>query len=864
MHDARSGKPEASSVSGEPRQTESTTAFLEGDPGEAVSSATDTLDVQEANPSPPPPAPPTWASAWQAPVIVLSTILIAAGFVVLKGGGGPGADPRALFELVQQRIIEGRLDEARLVLARAVSVTDESGAHEEFEGVILLAQADLESRKPERLRNDQRVLSSYEGAQATGLVLSPEQEARRASALAALGQYDAAFAGFESGQGMQTPADVRQRLLRLLVERAKAGEQGLVPRLLRQLDDSSTAPEVSMGDAAWSLFTAADLRLQLSEAEGAETLIDDGLDRLLRGMRRLDARMADAGADAELVRADWVGPLHSVLGRLWLASGETDSARTALEVALDVLPPGDTEHSRAEAGMAWLQMVERNFEEAIAGFDLVLARNPDQDVRLEVSLLRAEAHAAFGDHPEALADYQVVLTGLAGPDDPLGAKLASSLGEQVRASVIEARPEDAILYSAILEEGGALEGDLDVLDYAARAHRELAASVYGHDNEDLEPLFSVPMDSIEPEERRRASLHFRRAGELYGRLALRFVDLDGGAEDWSRAQAASGRCFDLGADRERAVEAYLSYLELTGSDDSRRAEIAYRYAKVLHSQLEFEAALEAYDKLVEVHGSGIYSASARVESAKCLVALERPQEARSRLEPIVTGVAGIGPEALEYQEARFALSRLLYDMEAGSAAISMIDATIRRYSDDPRVPNLAFLLGAAHEKAAGVLWARHENAGLGALEREEAHDGFVEHTESAAEAFGLVIQALADRPMETMDPLDSAMLRDAFVGRADAVFDLGRHELCIPMYEEIERRYRTEATSLDALVRLDECWSALGDPAKARKAHRRAELRLQQLPEEAFGFPASRFDRDSWQVWLERRPMRSTRAGVAE
>ena len=863
MHDARSSGPETSPISGEVRRTESSTTPFEDDSTEAVSSETPTSSegsgevVSQVTAA-------SWGSAWQVPVILLSTVLIAAGFFALKGARGSGADPEALFELVQQRIVEGRLDEARVILAKAVRAADDTGVHDVFEGRILLAQADLESRQPERLRNDQRVLSSYEGAQACGLSLSPEQEARRASALAALGQYDAAFAGFESGHGVDTPAEVRQRLLRLLVARAKAGEQGLVPRLLRQLDESSTSPEVAGADAAWSLFTAADLRLQLSETGRDSALVNDGLDHLLRGMRRLDARMADSAPDSELVRADWIGPLHSVLGRLWLASGENEAARTALDVALEALAPGEPEHSRAEAGMAWLQMSERNFEDAIAGFDLVLARNPDPAVRLEVSLLRAEAHAAFGNHPGALADYETVLAGLSGPDDPLGAKLSSSLGEQVRAAVIEARPQDAIGFSDILEESGTLDSDHDVLEYAARAHRVLAASVFGHEKEDLEPLFSIAMDSIGSDDRRRASVHFRRAGELYGRLAVRFIGLDEGAENWSRAQAASGRCFDLGADRERAVEAYLGYLDVTGRDDSRRAEIAYRYAKVLHSQLEFEAALEAYDELVEVHGSGVYSASARVESARCLVALERPQEARSRLEPIVTGVAGIGPEALEYQEARFALSRLLYEMDAGSAAISMIDATIRRYSDDPRVPNLAFLLGCAHEKTAAVHRKRHENTGLGALEREEALERFVSHTEAAAESFGLVIQILVEGASDSMTSLDSDMLRDAFVGRADAVFDLGRHELCVPMYEEIERRYRTEATSLDALVRLDECWSALGDAAKARKAHRRAELRLQQLPEEAFGFPASRFDRDSWQVWLERRPMRSTRAGVTE
>ena len=863
MHDARSGRPGTSPDSGDARRNEASVTPFEDDSTDAVSFEAESGEsTSEGAVSVTSTA--SWGTAWQLPVILLSTALIIAGFFALKANQTTSADPEALFALVQQRIVEGRLDDARVLLAKAVRAADVTGTHDVYEGPILLAQADLESRQPERMRNDQRVLSSYEGAQACGLSLTPEQEARRASALAALGQYDAAFAGFESGHGLETPAEVRQRLLRLLVARAKAGEQGLVPRLLRQLDHSSTAPDVSGADAAWSLFTAADLRLQLSETERDPALVNDGLDHLLRGMRRLDARMVDSEGDSELVRADWLGPLRSVLGRLWLAAGEMESARTALEVALESLPPGDSEHSRAEAGMAWLQMSERNFEEAIAGFDLVLARNPDPAVRLEVSLLRAEAHAAFGNQVGALEDYGTVLAGLDGPDDPLRSKLASSLGDQVRAAVIEVRPEDAIRFSDILEDTGRLDSDHDVLEYSARAHRVLAASLFGHDKEDLEPLFAVPMDSIGPDERRRASVHFRRAGELYARLAVRFIGLDEGSENWARAQAASGRCFDLGADRERAVEAYLEYLDVTGSDDSRRAEIAYRYAKVLHSQLEFEPALEAYDELVEVHGSGIYSASARVESARCLVALDRPQEARSRLEPIVTGVAGIGPEAIEYQEARFALSRLLYEMDAGSAAISMIDATIRRYSDDSRVPNLAFLLGCAHEQAAGVQRARQENTALGALEREEALDGFTSHTESAAESFGLVIQALGELPLDAIPSIDADMLRDAFVGRADAIFDLGRHELCVSMYEEIERRYRSEATSLDALVRLDECWSALGDDSKARKAHRRAELRLQQLPEEAFGFPASRFDRESWQVWLERRPMRTIRAGVTE
>ena len=98
------------------------------------------------------------------------------------------------------------------------------------------------------------------------------------------------------------------------------------------------------------------------------------------------------------------------------------------------------------------------------------------------------------------------------------------------------------------------------------------------------------------------------------------------------------------------------------------------------------------------------------------------------------------------------------------------------------------------------------------------------------------------------------MLRDARVGCANGLLDLGRYLEAIELYEQIERQYRAETTSLDALIRLNEAWAALGRTDEAEKSHSRAVLRLRQLPEEVFS--SSRFDRKGWTTWLERRPLR--------
>ncbi|MAJ47861.1 MAG: hypothetical protein CBC35_11445 [Planctomycetes bacterium TMED75] len=795
-----------------------------------------------------------FSMAWQIPLVLLSTGLILSGFLMMRSRAAVPQDPAIFLEVAEQRIIEGRLEEARVSLQRAsaaLEVVAEAPNATALRGRMLLSEADLESRRSRIPRNDQRVLSLYEQAQSLGMRLTPEQEARRAAALAALGDHDAAFKTFFSGTtGVDSPesAHIRRRVLGVLAERARQGDVALRIQLVGHLDVYAAGAGVSLEDAAWAVTEAARLRLAAGEHE-------TGLERLMRSVRRLESRQNEP--DARLVMQDWLGRIQSVYGRLWLASGAPLKARDALTEALQQLPDGDEDRLMAEAALAELDRREGAFEEAIGRFGSILSRHPSTDARMEVHLYRAETYAANGDHELALADYAEALDMLGSGVHPMAERLTRSLEDRIQEQVLLGQPQRAIEYSAPVLDSSLLEVTDDVLRHAARAHRQLGESLLiSALGIEAEELFDHDLVVVDPEVRREAASRFREAGTIYELFALRLHERNDARAGWSEVQASAAECFDLGADRVRAISAYSTYLSGTGVDNGDRARLAFKYAQALHSNLQFAQALSAYDTVVEQHGQGIFAAKSRVAGASCLVSLDRPREAQVRLELIISGSDGIRPEAPEFQEALYALGRLLHESQLHENAVARLDEAVRRYPTDPRFSLAAFMLGSSLESLALVERTRELDRTSSPSVRDAAREAWSRHTEAAVDAFGLVITEVGDRPEDAERQL---LLRDARVGRANGLLDLGQYVQAIELYELIERRYRSETTSLDALVRLNEAWSALGRVDEAEKAHSRAVLRLRQLPEEVF--LDSRFDRTGWTTWLERRPLRMALEG---
>lgn len=114
-----------------------------------------------------------------------------------------------------------------------------------------------------------------------------------------------------------------------------------------------------------------------------------------------------------------------------------------------------------------------------------------------------------------------------------------------------------------------------------------------------------------------------------------------------------------------------------------------------------------------------------------------------------------------------------------------------------------------------------------------------------------------------LDTAHVEVLRRAHLYRADCAFHLGFYELAIEHYDRAARQYSTHASSMYALVQIVNCYTLLNDSERAAAAHRRALVRLKQLPETAFDSSEALMDRAAWEQWLDHSPVGNTLASGA-
>lgn len=839
---------------GDDLRTRATSADAEGDVGSTV--------VTEA------PAPVRLRDAWQLPVLAASLLTIGFGFWVLKAARH-APDPAGLLVASAQLIQEGRLTEAQALLAKAnVALAEAEHQDPIVLAQILAARADVEARRPRAQRNNQELIRLYEEAQAHGLALDDERQARRAGALATLGAYDKAFAMLPAAPAVTDDSKqaervrvLRRKMLGALAERALEGDRALHERLPLELDTWAAAEGTPVDHRAWAAATSAQVRL----AAGAH---EEALTSLMRLMRRFDAVPADATVTAVL--SEWTPRFYALLGRSWIAANEINAAREPLETALLLLPETDDYRPGALAAMAWVDFATGDHELAIQGFDAVIAGAPLPATARSARLWRAESHAALGAAASAALDYNWLLRiGAEVSASPAMMELLESLSGQISASIVEGELGHAVIYATELIDAPSLSLEPRVILLAAEAFNALGRRQLGLGLQDegsagdgwlehgMPELAREAFESIDTAALAAARRHLRKAGSLYERAAAGLQPDGTTRAAWKQAQLSASECFDLGAQPSRALEAYEAFLEETDARDPERARLALQYARVLHAEDRLGDALVAYDDVVRHHAGGPRAATARVNAVDCLVGLERPQEARARLEAIVSGSEGITPEAEAYRESLFALGELLSAMGDHVAAARHLDAAIRRYPNNEQVSVAAFDLAKSHQLLADELDDGLLDTGLRPSRRVALEAERNGHLNEASMAFSLVVDALVHRESTSLDSIEVTLLRSSFVGQADSVCRLGRDNEAVVLLEAIDRRYRDEATSLEALVKLVDVLDRQGETEAGEKAHKRAVLRLRQLPESAFTFPASLHDREAWRVWIDRRPMRT-------
>ena len=145
-------------------------------------------------------------------------------------------------------------------------------------------------------------------------------------------------------------------------------------------------------------------------------------------------------------------------------------------------------------------------------------------------------------------------------------------------------------------------------------------------------------------------------------------------------------------------------------------------------------------------------------------------------------------------------------------------------------------------------------------------------TEQLQRALDLFAQMCEQFTVESSQPaslaasaaLEQDMLRRAHLYRSDCAFHLGYLEQAIELYDRSARLYSTHAASMYALVQIVNCYNQLKDTERAAAAHRRALVRLKQLPDSAFDAPESLMDRAAWERWLESSPVGTSLSSAAK
>jgi tetratricopeptide (TPR) repeat protein len=467
-------------------------------------------------------------------------------------------------------------------------------------------------------------------------------------------------------------------------------------------------------------------------------------------------------------------------------------------------------------------------------------------LRQEALLGRALTHALRGSDTEAIRDFQALRELVHKNSHPDTVReIESVLIGRADAALLAESPAVALSYadlaSTIRPDGGSSSESLLRVGTAARG-------------EALRILASVPVGTnVDPEDRAKINRLLRRAGDSFAAHAS--TPEARAMQDGSVASSLwlAADSYDLAGWRDAAIANFQAYIDVAPPDDPRRAEGFWRIAGLNHAEGAYDDAVRGYQRAINVAPTGPYAVRSVVPLAKALSASGRGADALNLLQRILDGDFGLEPSAVEYLDALDAMARLAFDRGDTGKAASLLREALQRRPEDGRVGELQYRLGESLTAIAQASRGQAETGDVSVAKRLQLQREAEERLLDARRAFEQAIAAF-EKQSAPLDGLAVDMLRRAHLARANAAFDLGRFEEAIQLYEVVDRKFPEHALSMVALIQIVNACDRLGDSTRAEIAHRRAQLRLAQLPDEAFLVGGGILARESWETWLRNRP----------
>jgi tetratricopeptide (TPR) repeat protein len=639
----------------------------------------------------------------------------------------------------------------------------------------------------------------------------------------------------------------RNRVLRELVEHSLRQENLTFDALTALLAGYRDDPMLSPADELWAIARHAELRLEAGQPR-------DAVDRLLIDMRRFEPRLAQNPGLG-------FGELYVLIARGYYDLGDHDYARYHANRALGELDDGSPIRGDALTLLGQLDIAGGDWEQAFERFDEVVRNFPGTHSFLPGLLGRAETLSILGDPERSLEDYRRLRDrlGSAGPRrDVTRERVARSLGDRHDAALTAGRLEDALAYVGLAEtlfDRGAVPPT--TLLRIASTSRQLADNLITAARREKEPTRpdNVPMAAIDPTLLAEASAHYRRAADYYVRHARSLAGHTTDDDAWAASLWLGADSHDLAGYHDEAITHFSEYLSGRSDADPMRSEASFRLAQAHQAQMDYESAAQHYQQVIDDHPRSHVASRSRVPLARSLIALDRREEAEQNLLQVVLGQRHLGPDAVDYRDALVELGKSYYDGGRYIKAIERLEEALQRYPDDAEILQVRFRLADSYRRRGGEIAEELADPSLLPSRRHELDQLRNDHLLRALDLFGQVADTrprmLSGRP----DSVQHQLVRYAGLYRADCLYELGRYEKAITLYDEVAGRYPRHHASLTALIQIVNCYSRLGDTANLDAAHHRALARLRELPDEAFTAPDALLDRAAWERWLQNIPL---------
>ncbi len=179
---------------------------------------------------------------------------------------------------------------------------------------------------------------------------------------------------------------------------------------------------------------------------------------------------------------------------------------------------------------------------------------------------------------------------------------------------------------------------------------------------------------------------------------------------------------------------------------------------------------------------------------------------------------------------------------------------MQRYDSDERSFQAQYLLAEAYRKSAN--WPKkllEQNLLSTEEKRSQRSQQKVELLQRALSVFSALRKKINGRPDATeLEPKLQSILRNSYFGEADILFELKDYEGALAAYRNTANRYRFEPESLEAMMRVSQCYEKLDKKRDAKQTVLQAQQILKSIPSEKDDrFPeVTSYSRKQWDQHL--------------